>query len=82
METPVHPLSALFAQLGLPNDAASIDTFVACHAPLAGHIPLAAAPFWSPSQAAFLREEIAEDADWAEVVDTLNARLRQGAWDS
>ena len=78
METPVHPLSALFAQLGFPSDAASIDAFVLRHAPLAGDIPLAAAPFWSPSQTAFLREEIAEDADWAEVVDTLNARLRQG----
>ena len=26
--------------------------------------------------AAFLREEILEDADWAELVDTLNNRLR------
>lgn len=78
METPIHPLSALFAQLGLPDDAASIDRFIARHAPLDGAIPLAAAPFWTPAQAAFLREEIAEDADWAEVVDTLNARLRQG----
>ncbi|MEZ5627834.1 DUF2789 domain-containing protein [Denitromonas sp.] len=78
METPVHPLSALFAQLGLPDDSASIDAFIARHAPLAGDVPLAAAPFWSPAQASFLREEIAEDADWAEVVDTLNARLRQG----
>ncbi|KAA3652121.1 MAG: DUF2789 domain-containing protein [Proteobacteria bacterium] len=78
METPIHPLSALFAQLGLPNDSASIDAFIARHAPLAGEVKLAEAPFWSPAQASFLREEIAEDADWAEVVDTLDARLRQG----
>ncbi len=78
MEQPVHPLSAVFAQLGLPEDTASIDAFIAEHAPLAGDIPLADAPFWSPSQASFLREELAEDADWAEVVDELNARLRTG----
>jgi len=78
METPIHPLSALFAQLGLPDDSASIDAFIARHAPLAGDVPLASAPFWNPAQATFLREEIAEDADWAEIVDTLNARLRQG----
>ena len=78
MEQPVHPLSAVFAQLGLANDTASIDAFITEHAPLAGDIALADAPFWSPSQASFLREELAEDADWAEVVDELNARLRTG----
>ncbi|MCB1960801.1 MAG: DUF2789 domain-containing protein [Rhodocyclaceae bacterium] len=78
MESPVHPLSALFAQLGLPSDAASVDAFIASHAPLANDIPIAAAPFWSPAQAAFLREELAEDADWAEVIDVLSARLRRG----
>ncbi|MCB1938232.1 MAG: DUF2789 domain-containing protein [Rhodocyclaceae bacterium] len=78
MEPPVHPLSALFAQLGLPSDVASIDAFIASHSPLANDIPIAAAPFWSPTQAAFLREELAEDADWAEVIDELSARLRHG----
>ena len=33
------------------------------------------APFWSPAQATFLREEILEDGDWAEAVDELNLRL-------
>ncbi|MCW5637448.1 MAG: DUF2789 family protein, partial [Rubrivivax sp.] len=32
--------------------------------------------FWSPAQARFLREEVAEDADWAELVDQLNLMLR------
>lgn len=76
MEPTVHPLSALFAQLGLPDDPASIDAFIARHAPLAQGVALADAPFWSPAQACFLREELAEDADWAEVVDELNLRLR------
>lgn len=78
MEPPVHPMSALFAQLGLPDDPASIDAFIAGHAPLAADVALADAPFWTPSQSAFLREELEEDADWAEVVDELNARLRSG----
>ena len=38
------------------------------------------AAFWTPAQADFLREEILEDADWAEAVDELNVRLRAKAW--
>ncbi|NMG65312.1 DUF2789 family protein [Azoarcus indigens] len=76
MESPLHPMSSLFAQLGLPADGAAIDRFIAEHSPLPGNIPLAEAPFWTPAQAAFLRDEIREDADWAEIVDQLNTRLR------
>lgn len=76
MEHPVHPLEELFKQLGLPAEAAAIDRFIAAHAPLAAEIALADAPFWTAAQAAFLREEILEDADWAEIVDHLNAALR------
>jgi len=39
---------------------------------------LADAFFWSPSQAELLREEILDDADWAEVVDQLDVLLRKG----
>lgn len=76
MESPLHPMSALFAQLGLPADGPAIDRFIATHSPLPAHIALADAPFWTPAQAAFLREELREDADWAEIVDQLNTRLR------
>ena len=76
METPIHTINNLFAQLGLPSDTAAIDNFIAGHVPLASDIQLADAPFWSDAQANFLREEISEDADWAEVVDQLDARLR------
>lgn len=76
MELSVHPLSELFAQLGLPTEAAEIDAFIASHAPLAGDVPLDQAPFWNAAQANFLREELREDADWAEVIDDLNERLR------
>lgn len=75
METPLHSMRNLFAQLGLPSDQASIDEFIASHSPLPENMKLADAPFWTPSQAAFLREEILEDADWAEIVDQLNASL-------
>ena len=72
-------LSQLFAQLGLPADMADIDAFIDRHGPLLEALPLAEAPFWTPAQAAFLREEIGEDADWAEVVDELNLRLHTAA---
>ena len=76
MESPVHSLPALFKQLGLPHDPVSIEQFVASHSPLKPELKLAEAFFWTDSQKAFLREEILEDADWAEVVDELNVLLR------
>lgn len=76
METSAHNLRNLFEQLGLPAEPADIERFVSTHRPLADTVALADAPFWSRAQAQFLREEIAEDADWAEVVDQLNLMLR------
>lgn len=76
MEAPVHQLSELFRQLGLPDEAPAIEQFIASHRPLDGAIRLADASFWNAAQAQFLREEIADDADWAELVDTLDNRLR------
>lgn len=76
MENAFHRFGDLFAQLGLPADNAGIREFIAAHTPLAGEIRLADAPFWSAVQARLLRELIAEDADWAEVVDHLDAALR------
>lgn len=75
MESPIHGLGDLFRQLGLPDDPASIESFIATHRPLAAGVALADAPFWSPSQAQFLREEISDDADWAELVDSLASLL-------
>lgn len=75
MEPSQHSMRHLFAQLGLPDDEQSIEQFIGSHRPLPEHMPLDQAPFWSPAQAAFLREEIAEDADWVPLIDDLNARL-------
>ena len=76
IEPPIHPLSSLFKQLGLDNNDEAIEAFVAAHRPLAASTELHEADFWNSSQAEFLRQEKAEDADWAEVVDQLDAMLR------
>ncbi|MCH8536165.1 MAG: DUF2789 domain-containing protein [Alkalimonas sp.] len=75
MDTSTHTLANLFAQLGLDNDPAAIDRFVQQHR-LAEHVPLEEAPFWNKGQASFIAESLKEDADWAEVIDELNALLR------
>ena len=77
MEASLHTLNNLFAQLGLPSNDDEIENFIRTHSHLAGYLTLAEAPWWTPSQAAFLREEILKDADWAEVIDQLNARLHK-----
>lgn len=71
-----HRFAELFTQLGLDADDENIDSFLEDHTPLAENIRLADAPFWSTSQAAFLREKILDDADWALVVDQLSEALR------
>lgn len=77
MENAFHTLTDLFRQLGLPDDPASIEDFVARHRPLPAGVALAEAAFWNPSQAQFLAEEVNDDADWAELVDTLATLLSQ-----
>ena len=71
MENPIHRLCDLFRQLGLPEEVAAIESFIALHRPLPNDMPLADAPFWTVSPAQSLREEIAKDGDWAELVDVL-----------
>jgi hypothetical protein len=71
-----HTMQELFAQLGLPNEPGDISAFVRQHWPLADNLRLSDAPFWNDSQASFLREKIRDDDDWAVLVDTLNAQLR------
>jgi hypothetical protein len=76
MDKPKPPFHELFAQLGLPCDAAGIAAFVKTHTPLAGDMALHDADFWTPAQAAFLREKWLEDADWAHRIDQLSEALR------
>ena len=74
MDTSPHTLATLFSRLGLPDTAAAIDDFIAGHR-LPDSLTLADAPFWTPAQAALLREAIHQDAEWAEAADELAARL-------
>lgn len=76
MDLSSHSLNALFEQLGLDGSDAAIEEFVNTHKPIPGNVSLHEASFWKPAQAAMLREAVAEDADWAEVVDHLDAMLR------
>ena len=77
MEKPVHDLSSLFAQLGEPNDEASITRFIETHGPLPDGQRFHEAAFWTPSQASFLCESLLNDADWAKAADELNMKLNQ-----
>lgn len=77
MNQTTHHFKDLFAQLGLPCDELGIKHFLAMHSPLASTINLPDAPFWTPAQAAFLREAILQDSDWAELVDQLSSALRR-----
>jgi hypothetical protein len=77
MDTTENSLEKLFAQLGLADDMESIERFVAQHSPLPGEVLLCDAPFWSPSQAAFLRNAWKSDAEWVPMVDTLDTMLRK-----
>lgn len=78
MEAPRHDMSDLFSQLGLPTEPGEIELFIAAHSPLPAAVRLADAPFWAPTQAAFLRESLLVDADWSDVIDTLNEELHTG----
>ncbi len=75
MDTSLHSMNNLFQQLGLPHEDSEIESFLAAHR-LEAQQQLHDASFWSPNQARFLLEALADDADWAEVVDQLDARLR------
>ena len=75
MDKSTHDMGELFEQLGLQSNPAEIEAFIATHSVPEG-ITLDRAEFWSDAQARFLREAWVEDADWVELVDQLDARLR------
>lgn len=76
LTNPNPTLADLFAQLGLDNSEAAIEAFVNQHRPLPADIHIESAPFWNDAQKAFLQFEIEEDAEWVEMIDTLNSMLR------
>lgn len=70
-----YDMSSLFSQLGQANDAGSIQRFIESHTPMGEDVLLHEAPFWTASQASFLREALLDDAEWASVIDALNSEL-------
>ncbi|WP_100752165.1 DUF2789 domain-containing protein [Vibrio salilacus] len=76
MELYQHDMSHLFKQLGLGSSDQEINQFVAQNRQRRDAELLHEASFWSKSQAAFLKQAIEEDADWAETVDQLDVMLR------
>jgi len=76
MESPIHSMVSLFKQLGLENTEEGIRSFIETNRQLAGGIELHEAPFWSASQASFLKQVVLDDADWVAIVNQLDASLR------
>jgi len=77
MEKHNHSLACLFEQLGLDSTDQTIQDFIHQNAPLPGNVELHKADFWSSSQSSFLQQSKDDDADGAEIVDQLDAMLRQ-----
>ena len=77
MERFFHRFTELFDQLGLASDPFSIAAFLREHSPLEASVRVEEAPCWTPAQAELLWQLLAEDADWAEVIDRLSLALRQ-----
>ncbi|MCQ8896762.1 DUF2789 domain-containing protein [Limnobacter humi] len=77
MDSHHHSFTALFKHLGLDAEPDQIAEFLRMHSPLPEDIRVERAPFWSASQAAFLREGLEQDSEWAEMIDQLSAALRK-----
>ncbi|MDO4232897.1 MAG: DUF2789 family protein [Lautropia sp.] len=89
---PAHPpeyieqcasFTDLFDQLGLPSSPEKIADFLNEHRPIPGNTLLADAPFWTPGQAQFLREQKAlDEPPWAVLIDQLSEAMRThtSAW--
>lgn len=76
MESPMHTINSLFEQLGLDARDDAIAAFIAAQQAIPAPVSLHDGTMWNASQSAFLREAVADDADWAEVVDQLDVLLR------
>lgn len=73
MNQPDFP--SLFAQLGLPNRQQDIDSFINQHN-IEATTHLVDADFWNEAQKHFLKEALEQDGLWTEIVDQLDAQLR------
>lgn len=76
MQITTPTMTDLFDQLGLPSEPQDMKAFIKQYAPLDNSLKLADAPIWNESQAAFLKVNLRNDSDWALLIDSLNAQLR------
>ena len=76
MDTTTPSLNTLFQQLGLKSNDSDIDQFIRQHK-LHRRTLIEDAPFWSSSQAQFLKEERRQDGNWSEVIDYLDGLLHK-----
>ena len=76
MNQAMYHFHELFAQLGLPSEPLEIRHFLTVHATMADGFRLPDAPYWTISQASFLRESLLQDSDWSGVVDQLSKALQ------
>lgn len=74
MTEQVYSLETLFEQLGMASKPEDIEKFISENR-LLDDVQLHEAEFWTPQQAGFLKDGLANDANWAEVIDELNVRL-------
>jgi hypothetical protein len=76
MEQNHTSLNVLFDQLGLPSEPREIEQFIKDNAVLPAETKIEDAEFWTTPQADFLKTALAEDGEWAEVIDQLSNLLR------
>lgn len=76
LDPEIHTMNSLFRQLGLPDSDEDVEGFIIRHRPIPRDLQLHEASFWKKSQADFLKQALDDDAEWAEMVDELDARLR------
>jgi hypothetical protein len=69
-------LNNLFEQLGLAADEAAINEFIETHKGLSDELHIENAEFWTQAQASFIKNALTEDAEWTELIDQLDSRLR------
>jgi hypothetical protein len=69
-------LNNLFEQLGLAADETAIDEFIETHKGLSDELHIENAEFWTRAQASFIKNALTEDAEWTELIDQLDSRLR------
>jgi hypothetical protein len=76
MKNSNYTFTDLFNQLGLPSDQDSIKAFIKSQRPLNPSTRMEDAPFWTSSQRQFIQEQLANNSDWAELIDQLSLSLR------